>query len=311
MGTQDQNNKMIMQDNNIRISLSRTITIRDLKLYNFRFLLLFLLTTNAFPQVVLNNATELKKIDVQEHSGDSLDLNLTFTNSKNQTVRLNDYFHHNRPVVLTLAYYECPMLCTFVLNGLSKAVNAQSLIPGKDFTMLTISIDPKEKPELAGAKQKNYYSTLAKPASDSCWTFLVGQQQNITTLAKQLGFIYYYDEKRHEYAHPAVVFILTDKGIISRYLYGIDYKPQDLRLAMLEAGRGKIGNTIDRLILYCYHYDPDRKGYVVWAGNVMRIGGVISVLFLSGILALLWRKELHKRMDKKEVNLISENRRLR
>jgi protein SCO1/2 len=125
--------------------------------------------------------------------------------------------------------------------------------------------------------------------------FLVGTEQNIKSLAEQLGFIYYYDEERKEFAHPAVVFILTGQGIISRYLYGIDYKPQDLRLAILEAGKGRVGNTLDRLILYCYHYDPDKKGYVVLAGNVMRLGGVITVLILVSILIPLWLKEIRQR----------------
>jgi protein SCO1 len=269
---------------------------KELKVhYSFIWLWFYITVTSCFSQQVLENIAELKKIDVQEYSGDSISLDLSFSDEKNQAVRLGDYFNQGHPVVLTLAYYECPMLCTFVLNGLTKAVNGQPLLPGKDFTMLTVSIDPQEKPDLARAKKKNYVSGLTKTAGDSCWTFLVGGEQNIVMLAEQLGFIYYYDEKKDEYAHPAVVFVLTAKGVISRYLYGIDFKPQDLRLALLEAGEGKTGTTLDRLILYCYHYDPQSKGYVVFAGNVMRLGGVISVLVLAVILILLWKKELCSR----------------
>jgi protein SCO1/2 len=258
--------------------------------------------TRSIAQPVLGPTAELRKIDVLEQSGDTIPLNLSFVNEHNQTVQLYDYFKTNRPVILTLAYYECPMLCTFVLNGLTRAVNAQSLTPGKDFIMLTLSIDPQEKPDLAAAKKKNYTTGIKNAVNDSCWTFLVGQEQNIEALAKRLGFIYYYDEQRKEYAHPAAVFILSDKGVISRYLYGIEFKPQDLRLALLEAGKGKIGNTIDRFILYCYHYDPDRKGYVIFAGNVMRLGGVITVLTLVFILTILWRKESGRKFIPGPVN---------
>jgi protein SCO1/2 len=270
------------------------------------FLLFLIRDPMVYAQAVLNSSADLKKIDVQEHPGDTLALGLTFIDENNRTVRLKDYFKSGRPVALTLAYYECPMLCTFVLNGLSKAVNAQSLVPGRDFNMLTISIDPREKPELAGAKEKNYRGGLTKKAGDSCWTFLVGQQPNISTLARQLGFIYYYDQARKQYAHPAVVFILSGDGVISRYLYGIDYKPQDLRLGLLEAGQGKIGNTIDRIILYCYHYDPDSKGYVVFAGNVMRLGGIATVLLLAVTLIIFWRKELYKRAGRVSIEAASK-----
>ena len=246
-------------------------------------------------QVVLDKTAELQKIDVVENLGSAIPLNLEFINSEGQTVQLKQYFNSGRPVLLTLAYYECPMLCTFVLNGLSKGVAKLPFIPGQEFQMVTVSIDPDESPQLAAAKQKNQVAAIGKTNVDGGWEFLVGDQVNIDTLANILGFKYYYDQTRDEYAHPAVSFVLTADGIISRYLYGIEYREQDLRLALLEASEGKIGNTLDKILLYCYHYDPDAGGYVIFAGNVMRLGGVLTVIVLGGVLLLLWWKEMRKK----------------
>ena len=249
----------------------------------------------AGAQVVQKDAPELKKINVIEHLGDTIPMDLAFTNSKGQSIMLSDLFRPGKPVLLTLAYYECPMLCTFVLNGLSKGLSELNFIPGTDFQMITISIDPKETWNLAATKQKNQQAAVGKKFPEDGWQFLVGTQENIHRLADAVGFVYYYDRARDEYAHPAVSFVLSDKGMITRYLYGIEHTGNDLRLALLEASKGEIGDTIDKIVLYCYHYDPDAGGYVLFAGNVMRLGGVITMLFLGVALGLLWRREKRKR----------------
>jgi protein SCO1/2 len=187
------------------------------------------------------------------------------------------------------------MLCGFVLNGLVQGARRLPYQPGDEYQILTVSIDPTETVELAAAKKANHVAALKKPGAEKGWDFLVGAEESSKRLANALGFKYYYIEERNEYAHAAVSFILTEKGIISRYLYGIEYKERDLRLALLEASEGKIGNTIDKIILYCYHYDPDSKGYVIFAGNVMRIGGVITMILLAGVLLFFWRKEFHRK----------------
>jgi protein SCO1/2 len=197
---------------------------------------------------------------------------------------------------MTLAYYECPMLCTFVLNGLSKAVGELAFVPGKDYQIVTISIDPDEGAELAAGKKVNQVAATGKTFEDHGWEFLVGDQNDIRQISDALGFKYYYDEERDEFAHPAVSFVLTDDGVISRYLYGFEHKEQDLRFALMEASQGKIGDTLDKILLFCYHYDPDAKGYVIFAGNVMRAGGVITVLILGTVIFLLWRRELKHRV---------------
>lgn len=246
-------------------------------------------------QVVQKEVRELKKIDVIEHLGEKIPLDLTFKNSKGEEIILGDLFKEGKPVLLTMAYYECPMLCTFVLNGLSNGLMDLNFLPGKDFQMITISIDPAETWDLAASKKKNQTAAVGKSFPEDGWEFLVGSAENSRRLADALGFVYYYDEQRDEYAHPAVSFVLTDQGMITRYLYGIEYREQDLRLALLEASEGKIGDTLDKILLYCYHYDPDAGAYVIFAGNVMRIGGVITMILLGTVLGILWRRESRKK----------------
>ena len=249
----------------------------------------------VFGQITLDNVPELRKIDVVEHLGESIPLNLEFINDEGRTVTLEDYFHQGKPVLLTLAYYRCPMLCGLVLNGLTKGVKELDFLPGEQFQMITVSINPKESYTLAAAKKKTLLESLNKPVKKSSWIFLTDSTDNAKKLADALGFVYYYVEERDEYAHPAVAFILTEEGVISRYLYGIEYKESDLRLSLLEASEGEIGTTIDRIILYCFHYDPEEGGYVLFAGNLMRVGGVITILIIGSVLGILWRKEYIKR----------------
>ena len=266
--------------------------------FRVRYLLIFFmgfLPTVIFSQITLDNVPELQKIDVVEHLGETVPLDLKFTNDQGRSVVLGDYFNNGKPVLLTLAYYRCPMLCGLVLNGLTKGVSQLDYLPGEQFQMLTISINPEESYRLAEAKKKNHLDALNKPIKKSSWVFLTDSTGSTRKLADALGFKYYYVEERDEYAHPAVTFVLTEEGIISRYLYGIEYKESDLRLSLLEASQGEIGSTIDRIILYCFHYDPEEGGYVLFAGNLMRIGGVITVLIIGSVLGVLWRKEILKR----------------
>lgn len=252
-------------------------------------------------QTVQDSLPELSKIDVVEHLGEHVPLDLTFTNDVGETVGLGDYFHHGKPVILVLAYYTCPMLCTMVLNGVSDAVKALDWLPGKEFQMLTISIDPSETPELAAGKKARYLENLGKKGIENGWRFFVGAESQSKALADAVGFKYYYDTEKKMYAHPAVVTILTEEGKISRYLYGLEFKPQDLRMALLEASQGKIGNTIDRLILYCYHYDPSAKGYVAIAGRIMRLGGALTLIILGAIIGTLWARERLRRSAARHV----------
>lgn len=252
---------------------------------------LLVLSINADAQLVMDNIPELQGIDIEEHLGEFITPELWFTDSKGERKQIGDYFHKGKPVFLTLAYYECPMLCTLVLNAVANGAKQVNLIPGVDFQMLTVSIDPDESVKLASDKQYRYNRELGGKGSNDPWIFHVGEESQIKALADQLGFKYFYDEKRDEYAHPAAAFILTEEGKISRYLYGLDFKPKDLRFGLMEASRGNIGSTLDKIILYCFHYDPDAKGYVLFARNVMRLGGVLILIGISILLGSLWAKE--------------------
>ena len=238
-------------------------------------------------QVANFEPPELQQIDVIEKLGEIIPLNFQFTNSDSAQITLQEIFDNNKPVIIVLAYYNCPMLCSLVLNGLTESAKAIDLMLGEDYMILTISIEPTDTPDLAAAKKESYIKELSRPGSEAGWLFFVADSADSRGLADALGFQYYWDEKQAQWAHPAVLHVMTPEGTISRYLYGLSFKPNDLRLSLLEASRGKIGSTIDRILLYCYHYDPDSKGYVVFAGNVMRLGGLLTVLLLGSFLGIL------------------------
>jgi len=242
-------------------------------------------------QALQDSLPELKKIDVVEHLGKKIPLETRLVNDRGDSVTLSEYFREGKPVVMVLGYYNCPMLCQMVLNGLSDGLRTVTWEPGKDYSLLNISINPRENFELAAAKKKNYLEYFGREGADAGWTFFVGEEVETRFLSEALGFKFYYDEERKEYAHAAVAFILTPDGTISRYLYGLSFKANDLKLAIMEASEGKLGNSIDRIILYCYHYDPDAKGYVLFATNVMKLGGGISLVLLIFFLGWLWMRE--------------------
>ena len=243
-------------------------------------------------QAIRQDDPELKKIDVVEHIGDQIPMDLTFTDEDSNHVSLDKYFaDEKKPVILTLVYFNCPMLCNYLLNDLVQELQKMPWKPGDEYKILTISINPTEKPSLARAKKENYLTSLNKPGSEAGWSFLTGKESQIKKIADAVGFKYYYDEKSKTYAHPAVLTILTPGGKISRYLYGLTHKVQDVKLALVEASEGKLGTTTDRLLLYCFHYDPNARGYVLFAGNVMRVGGIIALILVGVFLLILWKKD--------------------
>ena len=255
------------------------------------FGMVVILADRASGQATASNPESLRQINVQEHLGDTIPLDLEFTNHRGEQMTLDQYFHGEKPVLMTLVYYDCPMLCTLVLNGLRDAVDSLSWIPGEDYQLVTVSIDPRETADLAKAKREVYVNSLNTQVRADGWAFLVGEESQSRRLADALGFRYYYDEKKDIYAHPAVSYILTESGKITRYLYGIKVRKQNLRLALLEGARGKVGSAVDRVLLYCYQYNPDEEGYVLMAGNVMKLGGGLTVLVLGTVLGIFWWRE--------------------
>lgn len=232
---------------------------------------------------------ELEGVGIVEQIGQSVDPDLSFTNEDGHRVELGSYLHKGRPVLLNLVYYTCPMLCNLLLNGQTSTLRAIPWTPGEQFEIVTISIDPTETPQLAGQKKRTYLASYGRPAPG--WHFLADRDGNAKKLAEQVGFHYRYDERQQQYAHAAAIMILTPEGKVSRYLYGAQFKARDLRLALTEASAGKTGGVVDRLLLFCFHYDPQARSYVLFATNFMRAGGVAVVLVLGGVLMGLWRKE--------------------
>ena len=245
----------------------------------------------AGAQVVRDSVAELMGIDIIEHLGDSLPLNLSFVDDNGNKVTLSDYFKGDKPVLLTLGYYECPMLCNLVFNGVSEGIKELGWVPGEKYEVVSVSIDPLETFELAADKKANYIKHLEMPEAAAGWHFLVTESENAKTLADAIGFEYYYVEDRDEYAHAAAAYLISPEGVISRYLYGIQYTGINLKLGLLEASEGKIGSTMDKILLYCFRYDPDAKGYVLFAQNAMKVGGVATVFLIALLVGSLYLKE--------------------
>lgn len=242
-------------------------------------------------QKVMEPTGDLAKIDIVEHLGQNIPLDLQFTDESGRQVTLHDYFGTGKPVLLTLGYYECPMLCNLVFNGVADGVRGLQWTPGDRFTMLTVSINPKETFELAYAKKQNYLKFMGRPEAGADWSFLVGEESHSKALAEAIGFKFVYDSTTGQYGHAACAYVLTEDGQIARYLYGIEFPTRDLKFGLLEASQGKIGSTVDRLLLFCYHYDPASKGYVLFAQNVMKIGGGMTVLAVAALLVAMFNRE--------------------
>ena len=207
------------------------------------------------PNVVSQKPEILKKVGIDQRIGQQIPLDLTFKNEVGREVRLSEFFN-GKPVVLALAYYECPMLCTQVLNGMTGALKTLSFNAGKDFEVVVVSIDPKDNFRLAANKKASYIEHYGRPETAAGWHFLTGAESSIAPLAEAIGFRYTYDSNIKQYAHGAAIYVATPKGVVSRYLIGIDFAPRDLRLALVEASNNVLGSVVDQVLLLCYHYDP-------------------------------------------------------
>jgi len=240
--------------------------------------------------------SELEGVGVTEKLGATIPLDLSFVNEDGEPVRLGEYFGDGKPVILTLNYARCAMLCGLQLAGFVEGLSELSWTPGDQFRIVTVSIDPTEPPMVSKLKKKNYIERLGRPEAAQGWTFLTGKEEAIKELADAVGFTYRYDEEQQQYAHPAVLEVLTPDGVVARYLYGISYPPSQLKLALLEASEGEVGSHVDQLILYCFHYDPTTHRYAPVAMNIMRVGGVLTMLLLGGLIGLLvWRQRAKRR----------------
>jgi len=225
----------------------------------------------------------LQEIGFDQKLGEQVPLDLAFKDETGRDVKLGDYFGR-KPVVLSLVYYECPMLCTISLNGLAGALEVLSFVPGQEFEVLTVSFDPKEGPVLAAAKKKAYMARYKRPEAHAGWHFLTGPKESVDRLTKAVGFRYVWDQETKQFAHPAGILVATPDGKIANYLFGVEYSPKDLRLALVDAAGGKIGNAVDQVLLYCYQYDPKTGRYSASILNLVRIGGLMTVVALGGFI---------------------------
>jgi protein SCO1/2 len=233
----------------------------------------------------------LENVGIEQHLDAQVPPDLTFRDETGKTVKLADYFGR-KPLILNLVYYNCTMLCGEALAGLASAMRLVKFDVGNEFDVVTVSFDPRETPEMAAAKKKDYVGRYGRPNAAAGWHFLTGQPESINALTKAVGFQYQYDAKTNQYAHATAIMVLTPQGRISRYFYGVDFPPKDLRMGLVEASQGKIGNTVDAVLLYCYHYDPETGKYGAMVANILRLAAAATILFMGIFLFILWRMDL-------------------
>ncbi|PYQ62814.1 MAG: SCO family protein [Acidobacteria bacterium] len=241
-----------------------------------------------------NSATPPKlpgEVSIRQKLNAQLPLDLMFRDESGRIVRLRDFFDHGKPVLLNFMYYRCPMLCPMVMEGISSGLTELKLDVGKDFDVITVSIDPRDMPEQATAKKDTYIKRYGRLNAAGGWHFLTGHESAIHALTNAVGFHYAYDPQQDQFAHATVVMVTTADGRLSRYIYGFEYKARDLRLALVEASANKIGTPVDQLLLLCYHYDPATGTYSRTAMNFVRAGGVATVLSLAGFIVIMLRRE--------------------
>jgi len=253
----------------------------------------------ALPPNIL--PAQLVGVEIKEHLNLPVDLNLEFIAENGYPVKLGQYFHKGRPVILDLVYYNCPMLCTLILNGQTEAMREIPWTPGNEYEVVTISINPEEGYDVSRQKKMLYLASYDRPAPG--WHFLVDKDGNAKKLAEMAGFHYRYDPRIGQYAHPSAIMVLTPEGRMARYLYGVRYKARDLRFALAEASEGRITNTIEKILLFCYHYDAKANTYVLFASNFMRGGGILTVILIVFYLRRMFRAEKQRAAERLKEGL--------
>ena len=256
-----------------------------------RFLLVAMLA--AAPLFAENSTTPAQlpgRVSITQKLDSQVPLDLMFRDETGKIVRLHDYFR-GKPVLLSFMYYRCPMLCSMVMEGVTSALTELKFNVGDEFDVLTVSFNPQETPAVAAEKKKEYLKRYGRPGAASGWHFLTGPAESINALTKAVGFQYQYDAKTNQFAHATAIMVLTPQGRISRYFYGVDFPPKDLRMGLVEASQGKIGNAVDAVLLYCYHYDPATGKYGAIVNNILRLGAAVTIFLLGGLLFILFRLE--------------------
>lgn len=231
----------------------------------------------------------LKEVGIDQRLGEQAPLDLTFRDEYGVTVRLGDYFKQ-KPVILSLVYYECPMLCHEVLTGLTRGFEQLSFSVGQEFEVVTVSFDARETPEMARKQKDTYINWYKRAGASEGWHFLTGDQQAIDRLTEAVGFKYAYDEETKQFAHASGIMVLTPGGKLARYFYGVEYQPKDLRLGLVEASENRIGSAVDQILLYCYHYDPTTGKYGPVVMNILRLAGIGTLLAIAVMFVIMYRR---------------------
>ena len=238
---------------------------------------------------------ELKGLEVEEHLGEHINFQTSFVDDKGRAVKIGDYFKNNQPVLLSIVYYNCPSLCGLHLNGVSEALQFLPEDFSQQFNFVTVSMNDTETPLLASKKKSTYIKKYS--LSETRTHFLTGTKDNILSLSKEVGFRFRWDEEQKIFAHIPVAYVLSPSGKISRYLYGVQFDTQTMKLSLVEASQGRIGSVIDRALLFCFQFNPEKGRYSWYAYNIMRVGGLLTVLLLFGFLIPVWIRE-NKKMKK-------------
>ncbi len=240
----------------------------------------------------------LQGVGIDQKLDEQLPLNLQLKDEAGRTVPLSSFFHSKKPVLLAPVYYRCPMLCTQILTGLESALKAVSLNPGQDFEVVAVSFDPKDTPEIAAAKKQTYLKRYGRANTANGWHFLTGEESATRSLMDAIGYHYKYDPKTDQYAHASGILVITPDGRVSKYFYGVEYSPRDIRLGLVEASSNRIGTPVDAILLFCYHYDPATGKYGALAMNMVRVGGAAFVLFGGLFLLIAFRRDArHHRLN--------------
>jgi protein SCO1/2 len=234
--------------------------------------------------------TSLKNVTIEQRLDSQLPLDAEFKDETGKTVPLGSFFG-KRPVVLALVYYDCPMLCTQILNGMVRAAKVLTFTPGKEYDVVAISFDARETPQLAAEKKAVYVKRYGHPETAAGWHFLTGSINSIKRVTDAVGFRYVWDVHTAQFAHASAIYVLTPQGRLSKYFYGIDYSPKDMRLGLIEASNNKIGNPVDQIMLFCYHFDPHAAKYTPFALGLLRVAGAATVLTLGGFVFIMLRRE--------------------
>ncbi|MFB6247531.1 MAG: SCO family protein [Salinibacter sp.] len=253
----------------------------------------------AWAQRSNQSREQLKGVGIERQLGSSVPTDLTFRNAAGETVTLGQYLDGETPVILNLVYHNCPMLCGLMLDGFTSSLQSVEWTPGQEFRVLTVSFNHREGPEVARKKKDVYTKRLDRSGVDEGWHFLTGSKASIRRLTDAVGFNFRWIEKKQEYAHPTTQIFLSGDGVVTRYIYGIEVPSGDMRKALVEASNGTVGNAIDQAAMYCFQFDPKKNTYTADAFNIMKIGSVLTLFILGGMLFMFWRRE-HEDLERHE-----------